>query len=311
MEFPDLLHVVRRWDPETNQRLMMLGSVHDPDPSRWYYAVAKSLFKVWLKETEKQKRIICVEGQQLHRPLFGATEEESIRECHSELGLLNFWGNQHGIPVVSTEPPNFRDIVALLILARTGATFSEQDVLFYLGVREIPIFYRLGNPAQSLAGWMQETFDTCRRLMEAWCQQQNFPFVCNITYPIFRELHWEYLGFYPTPDPDFVDPKTGLKVRDLYLRLTTAFTRSHEPTTAITEISRLCLDLRDSHKALYLWELWQAGHSIWWWEGIVHTTSTERVQSKLGELQRINGLENAHVVLSSPKLGYLVAKNNL
>ncbi|HET9412293.1 MAG TPA: hypothetical protein VFO38_05665 [Candidatus Saccharimonadales bacterium] len=306
LEFPDILHVVRRWDPRTGQRLLRLGSVHDPDPERWYYAVGRSLLKTWLAETEGQKRLICVEGQQLHRPLFSATEEDSIRECHSELGLLNFWGNQYGIRVVPTEPPNFRDLVTLLLMAREGTTFSGKDVLFYIGVREIPIYYRMGNPTESLESWMQETLNTCRRQMESWCQP-GLPFVCDLNYPIFRELHWEQLGFYPTDDPDFVDPKSGLKVKDLYLKITTAFTRADEPVTAITQVSRSCLNLRDSHKALQLWKLWQAGYSLLGWEGIIHTMGAETVYKELGEPQDLGQLRKAYVAMSSPDFGHLVA----
>lgn len=309
--FNDILHVARRQDARSGKQLMLLGSVHDPDPKRWYYDVAKQLFNTWRTETEGQERCIVVEGLQQHNPLFATTEEASIKRCHNEVGLQNFWGNKYGIPVVPSEVPNYADILALLRAARVSDKFTVDDVLFYIGARELPVYYRMSRPKPAFAAWMQSTLDVCCQSIQQECEKQDLPCLYDISYKNFKKLHRRYLGFDPRANGAWVDPRTGLPVHQLYLRITTPFARHGQQVTPITWVSRACMDIRDRYKNQQLWGLWQKG-SIWWWQGGVHSTSTGRVQEVMGEPIKL-GLRwrppvGVHTLPWVPSLGYFFSE---
>ena len=330
LEFDDILHVVRRRGRiNNNQQLMLLGSVHDPNPNRWYYGVAQQLFDTWRTETEGQKRCIIVEGLQQHRPLFGATAEDSIKNCHSELGLQNFWGNKYGIKVIASEPPNYLDIFTLLQLALTSDEFSVTDVLLYIGIREMPIFYRMDNPRLGFTKWMRRILGKYRRSVQRECSRRGLPFCFSISYKTFKKLHRQHLGFSPSANGEWIDPKTGLTAHKLYLKITTAFARDSRQDTPLARVSHACIVIRDQYKSHQLWGLWQKGWSAWSWQGSIHSSSFLQMQVLLGDRAPLGKDRNAppgrqlgtgwntprgmphgaYILAESPALGYLLAED--
>ncbi len=299
-------------DPESARRLVLLGSMHISDPQVWYYKLGQAHFEVWYAATEGQKRLILVEGTQLGRQFHGATAVESIERYHSEAGLLHFWGAHYNIPVISSELPDYYDLIILLKEAQRIGRFSWQDVLWYYGSRELPIWYRMKGSKPPLEFYMQQVMSVYNYCLQRAAKQDGIRLDYDFSYETYQKLHFERLGFSPVEDPAWVDPTTGLEVETLYLRLTTAGVRANPSLNPTAYVSQRCLDIRDHFKAMQFKRLWErTPFSPFSWQGILHTKGIAPRVTQLGEEDPPIVVEDTYFVLSDPSLGHLIAPTNV
>lgn len=304
LEHPDVLHVVRVQDAEGRKQSVTIGSVHVADPDMWYYKVGSELFDAWRRETQGRPRVMVVEGSQTAQKRYGRTADESIRRYHSELGLLNFWSDQYGIPVLPGEPPGYQELSILLKRAEEG-WYTADDVLFYYGSRELPVWYRMAHPKPELSVYMTAVMALYQRQLRL---EGGAALEHDFSYAAYEQLHRDRLGFLPQSNPKRVDPATGLELETLYLQLTTAFARPDQPATAMTRVSRHCLDIRDRFKALQWWKLWHLrGRSVFKWEGLHHTLATARIYTRTARLRLDEPPGGAYVLAQDQHIGQLLA----
>lgn len=292
--------MVWRRDPETAQQLAVLGSEHKTQPHFWYFKMGKICFEAWLEATKNQadRRLLVVEGLQLANSLFGATEKGSIERYYGEVGLLNFWGNAHDIPVVSSEPPHYRDVLLILeeaerlvevmdmygnVELEKQYSFTPEDVFWYYGSREIPLWYRMSGSKPSLEEFMQWTMGNYCRLLPAAAAKEGKIFAYDFSYDAYKELHKERLGFYPSESPDTIEPKTGKDLHTFYRQLTCAYSLDDFEYSPINLVSKRCLEIRYSTFMAKMWSIWREGHSPFVWKGMYHTWAIKNIFSSMGQ----------------------------
>lgn len=247
---PGLLHVVSRDDHSTSQRLMVLGSYHDTDPNRWYYAAAFECFEDWEERTRGRPRIIIAEGEQ---ELWGyaSTIHESIERHYSEVGWQCFLANTYDIPMISGEPPNYGEIPRIMKHMTVDDLEDEPlDLSSELPAadlfRELPPLFRMDGDKPDEETYMRQVCGIYQQKLGRLAIAHPEVLDLDYSYEHFLSLHKKYFGreFGPTTE----------EMNKLYLKYTAA--EMEEESFARLPVARIAPHIKrrryPKNKAIWL-----------------------------------------------------------
>jgi hypothetical protein len=228
----------------SKQCLYFVGPHHAFDPEDPQIEVIRNYWNEFLKETEKKKCVVLVEGGK--RPVKDDDTEEHLIKSNGEPSFVAYLAYQEDIDYYSPEPDEKEEIEEMV------KAFNKADIMYYY-IARVALQWNKLNPKPDFAVYINGFLKEYQEIT-GW---KDFDFSVD---NFIREHNKRYKHKFKETDEK-------------------CFYHDSNPFTS--EFSRMSGDIRDNHILNEILKLWKEGKNIFIVFGSGHAIKLERALKEI------------------------------